>query len=257
MKILKIWLLSLLFTSLLAAKTLSVGMDLSYPPFEMSDESGNPSGLSVDFVKAFGKAAGFDEVRIKNIAWDGLIPALRSKQINMIVSSMTITPMRERVLSFSIPYASSSLAILVKKDANIQGVADLKNATLALRRGALAHLWAVKNLPDAKVLLFDKEEMAVLEVMQGKADATLYDDLSVYEIWQKNKGTLRPIFSHFEKNPGYWGVAFNKGDDLRLKMNAFIKKSKKDGFFSKLGDKYLGNIKAYFKEKGIKFFFLK
>lgn len=254
----KILITSFLLSSLLFAKTLSVGMDLSYPPFEMSDKENKPCGLSVDFVNAFAKSAGFDKVVIKNIAWDGLIPALRSKQINMIVSSMTITPMRERVVSFSVPYAASSLAILVRKNSKVKEVKDLSHAVLALRRGALGHLWAVKNLPDAKLLLFDKEEMAVLEVLQGKADATLYDDLSVYEIWQKNKEALRAIFTHFEKQPGYWGVAFSKDDKvLREKMNAFIKRSYEDGFFKSLGDKYLGNVRTYFKSIGVKFFFLK
>lgn len=253
----KIILFLFILLSSLYCKALNVGMDLSYPPFEMSDANNHPKGLSVDFVKAFAKKYGYDEVVIKNISYDGLIPALRSRQINMIISSMTITPLRERVVSFSIPYARSNLAILVRKNSKVTKISDLSHATLALRRGALPHLWAAKHLKDAKLLLFDKEEMAVLEVLQGKADATIYDDLSVYELWQKNKNTLRPIFSHFEKSPGYWGVAFNKNDnDLRLQMNAFIKASYKNGFMQKLSQKYLGKAAAYLRKNAIGFFLL-
>lgn len=240
----------------LYARVLNVGMDLSYPPFEMSDKDNAPCGLSVDFIKAFAKQYGYEGVNIKNIAWDGLIPALRSNQIDLISSSMTITKQRARVVAFSIPYASSNLAILTKKDSKIKSLKDLSHSTLALRRAALAHLWAMKNLPDAKLLLFDKEEMAVLEVLQGKADATLYDELSVYKLWQKNKTKLKAIFPKLQNSPGYWGIAFRKDEKLLLKqMNEFIKASKENGLLNKLGDKYLGNVKAYFKAHGIDFFF--
>lgn len=252
----KILLISLLAANLLLARIISVGMDLSYPPFEMSDKDNKPSGLSVDFVRAFAKENGYG-LKIKNIAWDGLIPALRSKQIDMIISSMTITPQRARVLSFSKPYASSNLAILTKINSDIKSAKDLNGKVLALRRGALGHLWAVKNLPKSRLLLFDKEEMAVLEVLQGKADATLYDDLSVYKIWQKNKKSLKAIFGNFEQSPGYWGVGFNKDEkDLLIKMNVFIDKAQKNGLFDSLGDKYLYSVKKYFKANNIKFFFL-
>jgi polar amino acid transport system substrate-binding protein len=56
---------------------LVVGMELAYPPFETKDADGNPSGVSVDFAKAFGESIG-REVEIQNIAWDGLIPALQT-----------------------------------------------------------------------------------------------------------------------------------------------------------------------------------
>ena len=54
-------------------KTLTVAMELAYPPFETKDDAGNPSGVSVDFMKDFGAAYGYDVV-IENTAFDGLIP---------------------------------------------------------------------------------------------------------------------------------------------------------------------------------------
>ncbi len=75
-------------------EVLKVGMELAYPPFEMSEKDGTPSGVSVDFAKALGKYLGKDVV-IENIAWDGLIPSLKTGKIDLIISSMTITDERK------------------------------------------------------------------------------------------------------------------------------------------------------------------
>ena len=72
--------LFLTMTNLVATdKPLVVGMELQYPPFEMSDKQGKPSGVSVDLAYALGKYLN-REVVIENIAWDGLIPSLKTKK---------------------------------------------------------------------------------------------------------------------------------------------------------------------------------
>ena len=72
------------------SEELVVGMELAYPPFEMTDESGNPVGVSVDLARALGEHLG-REVRIENISFDGLIPALKTGRIDLVISSMTAT----------------------------------------------------------------------------------------------------------------------------------------------------------------------
>ncbi|TCI58151.1 transporter substrate-binding domain-containing protein, partial [Exiguobacterium sp. SH3S2] len=150
---------------------LVVGMELGYPPFEMSDKTGKASGISVDFLEAFAKKNGYKLV-VKNIAWDGLIPALKTAKIDLIMSSMTITDERKKVVDFSIPYAKANLAILTPLNSDITNIKDLdkKGKVLALKRGSTGHLYAVKNLKNATINLFDKENAAILEVIQGKAD---------------------------------------------------------------------------------------
>src|SRR5665648_335413 len=76
-----------------------VGMELAYPPFEMTDEQGKPSGISVEMAYALGDYLGKD-IKIENMAWSGLIPALTSGKIDMILSSMTITEEREKTIDF-------------------------------------------------------------------------------------------------------------------------------------------------------------
>ena len=82
-------------------ETLTVGMELAYPPFETKDEAGNPTGISADFMKDFGEYIGKD-IRIENVSWDGLIPSLQTGKVDMVMSSMTITDERKETVDFSI-----------------------------------------------------------------------------------------------------------------------------------------------------------
>lgn len=105
-------------------EVLTVAMELAYPPFETKDEQGNPSGVSVDFMKDFGEYIG-KEIRIENISFDGLIPSLQTGKADMVMSSMTITEERKETVDFSEPYANALLAVLTNKDSQITSVDDL------------------------------------------------------------------------------------------------------------------------------------
>ncbi len=236
---------------------LKVGMELAYPPFEMSDKDGVPTGVSVDLAYALGKALG-KEVQIENIAWDGLIPSLKTKKVDIIISSMTITKERAKTISFSQPYAKSSLAVLANKQSEVQDIMDLnqKGKTIAVKKGSTGHIYAKDNLPNANILVFDKENACVLEVVQGKADGFIYDQLTIYKNWSKHKDTTVPLLKSFQKDFEYWGIALRQNEPiLKGKIDKFITQAKKDGTFDELSYKYLNEARKTFDELNIPFFF--
>ncbi len=238
-------------------KPLVVGMELQYPPFEMSDKNGVPSGVSVDLAYALGAYLG-REVKIENIAWDGLIPSLKTNKVDLIISSMTITPERQKTIDFSIPYAQSNLAILTHTSSGIQRIEDLnqKGKTIAVKKGTTGHLYANAHLKNAQLLVFDKENAAVLEVIQKKADGFLYDQLTIYKNWANHKETTVALLKPFQETPEYWGAALKKGNEaLKQKVDAFIKQAKSDGTFDALSKKHLSEARESFDALGIAFFF--
>ncbi|MGL5579128.1 MAG: transporter substrate-binding domain-containing protein [Fusobacteriaceae bacterium] len=240
-----------------AADPLVVGMELAYPPFEMTDAKGNPAGFSVDMAQDLGKHLG-REIKIENMSYGGLIPALLTKKIDIILSSMTITKEREKSINFSDPYSKSYLSLLAGKNSPVKKPEDLNNKgrKVAVKKGTTAHLVATQYFPQAEVLVFDKETAAVLEVTQGKVDAFIYDPLTVLKNWKDNPETTKPILNQFQKDIEYWGIGYRKGEDeLGEKINHFIKEYKAQGGFEKLSEKYLGEQKKAFDERGIPFFF--
>ena len=235
-------------------KPLIVGMELAYPPFEMTDPSGKPTGVSVDIANDLAKSIG-RPVIIQNTSFDGLIPALKTGKVDLVISSMTATAERAKSIDFSDPYISTGLCLLLKKDSTAQGIADLDRpgVRVAVKKGTTGHLYATGNLKKAEILVLDKESAAVLEVSQGKADAFIYDQMSIYQNWQRNQATTRAILEPFQKEA--WAVGIRQGnDELKAKVNAFIKDYRAKGGFEKLGDRYLKEMKDEFKRLGSAFF---
>lgn len=249
--------LCLMGSSLFAQAPLKVGMELAYPPFEMSTKEGKPSGVSVEFAYALGKHLG-REVVIENIAWDGLIPSLKTKKIDVIISSMTITPERQKSIAFSIPYAQSNLAILTHTQSGVESIADLnqKGKKVGVKKGTTGDIYAKKYLTNASILVFDKENAATLEVIQKKVDGFLYDQLTIYQNWEKHPKTTRALLKPFQETPEYWGVALRQEDrELKKQVDEFIVQAKKDGTFDALSKKYLTQARETFDKMGIPFFF--
>lgn len=234
---------------------LIVGMELAYPPFEMTDTSGSPAGVSVDLAHALGDFLN-RPVRIENMPFDGLIPALKTGKIDLIISSMTATPERSASMDFSEPYLKTGLCLLVSADSGIGSIADADRAgqVIAVKKGTTGFTYATQSIHHAKVVVLDKETACVLEVLQGKAGAFIYDQMSTYQNWENNPRTTRAILKPFKEEA--WAVGIRKGDDeLRRQVNAFLAEFRSKKGFEALGDKYLKDEKHAFREQGIPFFF--
>jgi polar amino acid transport system substrate-binding protein len=237
------------------SESLIVGMDLSYPPFETINEDGMPTGISVRLAEALAEFLG-KPLRIENMPFVGLIPSLQNKRIDCIISSMTDTPERRQAIGFSDPYLTIGLALLAGTRSDLSDAADLDRPerTLVVRQGTTGELWARNTLKKAKVLSVEKENAAVLEVVQGKADAFVYDQMSVWQNWQKHPESTRAILAPLQKE--HWAIAVRKGnEELRLKINAFLKEYREKGGFERLGDEFLSEQKKAFKRENIPFYF--
>ncbi len=236
---------------------LRVGMELAYPPFETKDEAGRPDGISVEIATDFAEYLG-RRVEISNIAWDGLIPALQTGQVDVVISSMTITAQRAEVVDFSDPYAWAYLALLVNKDAGIATAADMnrEDVVLAAKKGTSAVVYAQSAFPQITIRQFNDVSACVTEVSQGKADAFMYDQLSIYRNHVQFEDTTQVIYIP-DQQAESWGAAFKKDSALVARMNQFIEAYRADGGFDRLGDQYLADEKSFFAENHLKFFFEK
>jgi polar amino acid transport system substrate-binding protein len=246
-----------LFSSLAAqtAKPLVVGMELSYPPFETVDEQGKPTGVSVDIANALGKYLD-RSIKIENIPFVGLIPSLKTGKIDIILSSMSATPEREKSIDFSDPYLSTGLCLLINKKTAGETIKELDQPgnTIVVKLGTTGEAYALKHIKLAKVMSLDRESTCVLEVVQGKANAFIYDQFSILRDWQKyTKETKANLLPFVKEN---WAMGIRKSDpELKSQVNAFLKAFRAEGGFKQLADKYFKEQQALFKEQGVPFVF--
>ncbi len=236
--------------------TLVVAMELAYPPFETKDTNGDPMGISVDIAKAFGEYIG-KEVVIENTAWDGLITSLQTDKADMVISSMTITEAREETVDFSNPYANSLLALLVNADSGVESIEDLNVAgkKIAVKTGSTGHIYAENNLTNAELIVLADESACVTEVSQGKADAFIYDQLTIYRNNQNNPDTTKAIYIPFQDTEK-WGIAVKEGNtELVDQLNEFLVEFEAEGGFDTVTEAHLSAEKEAFDELGFKWFF--
>ena len=236
-------------------EALVIGSDATYPPFEFTDDKGQLTGVSIELGTAIAKDLGIP-VEFKNIAFDGLVPALQTGSIDIIISSMTDTEERRKSLDFSDPYASTAICLLVPKNAPTKSVEDLKQGKrrIVTKIATTGEHWARTNLPNAEVVAFDTDSACVLEVAKGSADAWIYDQVSVMNWNQQHPDTTRAILAPIRAE--YWAIAMRHGqDDLKSKINAFLKKFRSEGHFDTLATKYLAKERDLMKSQGIPFLF--
>ncbi len=236
-----------------AAPPLRVGMELSTPPFEMTDAEGRPDGIGVRLAEAL--AADLKRpLEIQVIAFKGLETALKTGKIDIILSSMTDTPKRRESISFSDPYCRIGLAILVPADSNMQTAEDLKKpgTRIVARLGTTAVGFIKDQFPEAEVILLDQNAACLLEITQKKSDAFIYDQLSILRLHLAQPESTRALLTPLRTEA--WAMAVRKDDTaLQKQINQFLSTYRAAKGLETLGERYLKTEKAELARRGIPF----
>ena len=221
---------------------LRVGFESGYIPFEMTNKKGKFIGFDMDFAKRLAKSMGVKFVPV-NTAWDGIIPALMTNKFDIIMGGMTITQERNLKINFVDPYIVVGQTILVNKkhEGKVLSYKDLndKKYVVVGRMGTTGEQAVKKHIPKATYKGFESEAEAGLEVINGKADALVYD-LPFCGFLYGSQGRGKTVFLNepFTYEPLAWAI--NKGDpDFLNYLNNFLRQSKGDGFYEKVYDKWI------------------
>ena len=225
---------------------LRVGFESGYVPFEMTNKKGEFIGFDMDFGRRLAKSMGVKFVPI-NTAWDGIIPALMTGKLDIIMGGMTITQERNLKVNFAEPYIVVGQTILINKKLKDQVISykDLNNPKYIVtsRMGTTGEQAIKKYIPKATYKGFESEAEAGLEVINGKADALVYD-LPFCGFLYGSQGKDKTIFlsDPFTYEPLAWAI--NKGDpDFLNYLNNFLRQSKGDGFYDRMYKKWITGTK--------------
>ncbi|KEI72726.1 transporter substrate-binding domain-containing protein [Endozoicomonas elysicola] len=221
-------------------KVLRVGLDAGYMPFEMTNKQGKIVGFDVDIARQMAKAMGV-KLEIVNTAWDGIIPALVTDKFDIIMSGMTLTAERNLQINFADPYIVIGQSIMVRNglEDEVQSYKDLNDSkyTVVSKLGTTGDIAAKRYLSKAKLRLFETESEGAIEVVNGKADAFIYD-LPFNAVYSsQNPGKLVHLDTPFTYEPLAWGV--RKGDpDFLNWLNNFMRQIQGDGTYDKIYAKW-------------------
>jgi polar amino acid transport system substrate-binding protein len=225
-------------------KPLRVGMELSTPPFEMQGADGKPDGTSVRLAEGLAAKLG-RPLQLEVMSFAALITALR-----------TDTPERRQTIDFSDPYCKIGLALLAAKSSPVTAAADLNAAgrKIIVRLKTTAEQFARKNYPLAEIMPIDSESAALLEIVNGRADVFIYDQLSVLRFHLAQPASTRALLQPLQQDA--WAMAIRQGEtELKGQINSFLQEFRTTGGFQKLTQQYLAKEKSALQEQGVPFIF--
>ncbi|WP_176082713.1 transporter substrate-binding domain-containing protein [Martelella sp. HB161492] len=228
-----------------AADTVKVGVAAEpYPPFTVPDASGQWTGWEIDFMDAVCASAELDCV-VSPISWDGLIPALTSGKIDAIMSSMSITPEREKEIAFSDKYYNTPGAIVAAKGMGIKPTDEaLKGMVLGVQVSTTNEAYAKKHFPDATLKTYQTQDEVNQDLYSGRIDAEIADLVTLQPFLDSDNGKdccelVGNVPADVEiYGPGI-GIGLRQSDtELKDKFNAAIAAVRADGTYDAISKKY-------------------
>ncbi len=217
---------------------LYVGTNAEYKPYEYLDGD-KIVGFDIDLMEEIGKSMGY-KVEWINMSFDGLLPALQSGKIDMVIAGMTPTEERAKAVDFSDVYYSSAQAILVNKDSDvvIANEEDLKGKVVGVQMGTIQEKIA-NELGAKEVKAYNSFTGGILDLNQDKIDCVVVADVVAAPYLKSNPNLAKATTIGKEGTADGSAIAMPKGsDELVAKINAEIDKLKENGKYQELVNKY-------------------
>ena len=216
-----------------------IGVSLGGEPVGFRNASNEPVGYDVDVATQLAAKLGVP-VRFSDVSSDARISMLMSKQLDLVVANVSITPQRARVVDFSTPYNVAGLRVIAQKSAHVKTLADLNGKRVVVGRGTTADAFLKQSAPQALPIYTDTfAPDGVLLLLQKRADAGIEDSSLIDYLASKGE--------QFETLPAMYGntpigIAMAKGDPALLAfVNGFVGDYIKSGAYAANYKKWWGS----------------
>lgn len=226
--------------SLIKSGVLTVCTHLPYEPFQF-EQGDKTVGFDVDLVDLVAKELGAQQ-QIINTPFEGIQSGedLNTNKCDLAAAGMTINDVRKQNFDFSDPYFDATQALLTKKGSGIKSLADLKGKKLGAQESTTGREYADKNAAANGYTVAGYEDLALqlTATQTGAVDAAINDNGVLYDFVKKNSDL--EVVAEFQTGEQY-GIGVKKGNDaLRNKINEVLKKSKENGEYDKIYEKWFG-----------------
>ena len=221
----------------------------AYPPFASPDAAGNWTGWEIDFINALCKAEEMDCV-ITPVAWDGIIPALTSGQIDTIMASMSITEERQKTIDFSDKYYNTPAYVVGTKGVEMAPTAEgLAGKIIGVQSSTTHEAYVQKHFAPtaAEVKIYQTQDEVNQDLAAGRIDVMQADSIAMDAFLASDVGkACCDLKGAAASDPDILGkgvgAGVRKGDDaLKANINDGIKKIRADGTYDAFTAKYFAS----------------
>lgn len=220
-------------------KPLRVGTDAVTPPFVFMDK-GKIDGFDVDLIGAILDEAGYD-YQVENVGWDPLFALVENGEVDIGMTSITITEDRQQTYDFGDPYFESKLMILAKEGTDIKNAIDLKGKKIGVQNATTGQIAIEKIVGknDSTVMKYETLGVAFMALKNGDIEAVITDNAVANEYVKNNPNdNFVAISDDVNFEPEYYGVLFKKGNAFADEFNVALKKVIDDGTYTKIYEQW-------------------
>ena len=223
-----------LSVSAMAKDKIFVGTNAEFPPFEYL-EKGEVTGFDIELVNEIGKVMDAD-VKVLDMSFDGLLPALQMKKVDLVIAGMTATEERKKTVSFTQPYYTASQVIIVKEGNNsIKSFDDLKGKKVAVMLGFTGDT-IVSEIEGVNVERFNAAYAGIMALQADKVEAVVLDSEPAKNYVKQNPGL---VLAEADAEQEEYAIALRKNDKALLeKVEKALAELKANGTYDALIKKY-------------------
>lgn len=167
-------------------KTLIVGTEAGFPPYEYYGEGDEVVGIDMDIAKAIADSMGM-ELEIKNMEFDGALLAVQNGQVDFVAAGVSVDEDRQKVMDFSIEYVDSTEVVVVNKDnPAVASIEDLDGKVIGVQQGNIADFWVEDNIDAKDIKRYTTFAQATEDLKNQRIDCIVMDIYPAQQMVEAN-----------------------------------------------------------------------
>lgn len=220
-------------------KVLRVAIDLNAPPYGMKDDTLKAVGSDVETAQLIADNLGV-KLELVPTTQANRIPFLLTNKADVVISSLSMTDQRKKVIDFTIPYAAIQSVIAAPKDSGIEKMADLAGKTVVTARGTTNDNNVTKMAPaGTNIVRFENDATAITAITSGQA--SIFSTAPSIVAALNKKDPSKALDIKIVMATAMMGFGVTKDNKaLEDKLNALIRQDLKSGELNRIFKKYHG-----------------
>ena len=214
---------------------LTMATNATFPPYEMTTDSGELEGIDVDTAKAIAEKLGL-ELQIDDMDFDAALLSVQQGKADMVMAGVTVTDERKAVMDFSDSYATGVQVVIVKEGSDVT-LDNLGEQMIGTQRATTGNIYCTDEFGEDHVVAYDDGIVAVQDLVNGKVDCVVIDQAPAQEFVAANPGLT--ILDTEYANEDY-AIGMAKGNTALVEaVNGALNELISDGTVQSIIDSYI------------------
>ena len=218
------------------AGKLIMATNATFPPYEMTTDSGSFEGIDIEIAGAIADKLGL-ELQIDDMDFDAALLSVQQGKADIVMAGVSVTDDRLLVMDFSDTYAAGIQSIIVPEGSEIASADDLAGHMIGCQRGTTGYIYCSDDFGDEFVTAYDDGLTAVQALNNGQVDCVVIDKAPAQAYVAANPGLKVLDTSYVEEK---YAIGMNKGNTaMKDAVNGALAELKADGTIQAIVDKYI------------------